>query len=255
MIQKLISLLFIFIMLLFLFPGLLPALESEKRGYVDDMLWLILRDGPGNNYEYIKTLKSDTPVLVLEEQGNYFRVKLNSGQKGWVHKRFISFEVPKSQIIAELRQTNERLENKIKKLEADPQQRIIKVPKAKTDAAAKAATEKLIREMESLLKITLDTASNADLSFSDNKEEYKLLIERLEEIRKIVKNNKVLQEKTKSLSKEVASLQAKTPETPIFFKPDMIKWAFFGVGVLLLGWIFGHTISIRKRRRGSLLID
>ena len=127
--------------------------------------------------------------------------------------------------------------------------------KAKTEAAAKAETEQLIREMKSLLKTAMDAAANSDLSFSDNKKEYKTLIEQLGKVREIVKENKSLHEKAESLSEKVASLQSKNPQTPIFFKADMIKWAFFGVGVLLLGWIFGHSISIRKRRSGSSLLD
>jgi SH3 domain protein len=251
--KKLISLLCVFIMLLFLFPSFLPAQKSERRGYVDDMLWLILREGPGDNYRIIQSLKSDTPVLILKEQGNYFRIELESGQKGWVNKRFISFEVPKSQIIAKLRQTNESLENRIKELELNPKRKIIKVTKTKTDAAAKAATEQDIMEMESLLKIAMDTASDAALSFSGNKEEYKIFIEQVGKVREIVRENKVLHEKIKSLSEEMASLQLQGPGTLSFFRADMIKWAFFGVGVLLLGWLFGHSISIRKRRGGSLL--
>jgi SH3 domain protein len=253
--KKLISLLFVFIMLLFLFPGLLPALEPERRGYVDDMLWLTLREGPGNNYRSIKKLRSDTPVLIVKEYGRYFKIELESGQKGWVNKRFISFEVPKSHIIAQLRQANEGLKNKIKGLGAQAKPQIIKGTKAKTEAAAKAETEQLIREMKSLLKTAMDAAANSDLSFSDNKKEYKTLIEQLGKVREIVKENKSLHEKVESLSEKVASLQSKNPQTPIFFKADMIKWAFFGVGVLLLGWIFGHSISIRKRRSGSSLLD
>jgi SH3 domain protein len=260
--KKLISLLFVFIMLLFLFPGVLPAIEEEKKGYVLDMLWLSFRDGPGEDYRSLRSLRSDTPVLVLEEQGKYFKVRLNSGEEGWANKRFISFAIPKTQIITELKQTNEELENKIKELEARPSQN--QPVQNQPIKEIKADTKGFIKEMEALLKTAMDTASNANLSFSDNKEEYNTLIEQLGNIREIAKENKALHDKTKSLSEkikslsdQIESLQSESSEAggPIFFKADMIKWALFGVGVLLLGWIFGHSISVRRRRRSSSLLD
>jgi hypothetical protein len=111
-------------------------------------------------------------------------------------------------------------------------------------------------EMENLLKTAMDSTSDAELAFSDNREEYKILIEQITKVRELARENKALHEKTKSLYGQLSSLQeTQNSLTPLFFKSDMIKWALFGVGVLILGWIFGHSISIHRRRRNSYLLD
>ncbi|MCP4023747.1 MAG: peptide-binding protein, partial [Desulfobacteraceae bacterium] len=37
------------------------------------------------------------------------------------------------------------------------------------------------------------------------------------------------------------------------FKTSMIYWFLAGAGVLFLGWLIGHNVSLRKRRASSLL--
>src|SRR3989339_1132534 len=111
---------FQFLVLLLLFLGL-PSLLPAQSGYVSDVLFLTFREGPGNSHAVIKRLKSDTPVSILEEQGEYYKVELESKETGWVDKRFISFETPKMMAIETLKQENKTLENKILELETQLQ--------------------------------------------------------------------------------------------------------------------------------------
>lgn len=45
-----------------------------------------LREGPGMNYKVIGTVKKGTSVTILEEKGNWFRVRLENGKEAWVSK-------------------------------------------------------------------------------------------------------------------------------------------------------------------------
>ena len=102
----------IFMMILCLFPSLIWA----KTGYVSDRLILNFRQGPDTASDVIKTLKSDTPVIILEEKNEFYKIELQSNETGWVEKNYIIFEMPKTLIIDQLKKENNSLKNKISKL-------------------------------------------------------------------------------------------------------------------------------------------
>lgn len=233
--------LFQFLILLLLFFGL-PSLLPAQTGYVSDMLFLTFREGPGDSYAVIKRLKSDTPVSILEEQGEYYKVELESKETGWVDKRFISFETPKMMIIETLKQENKTLENKILELETQLQSTRNQISTGGNESGQK------IKELEAALKTAMDETEKTNLSLSDTQKKYDTLIEQSRNIQQIVNENKALQEKNEILSAELSEFKSKGPG---LLKTDMIKWSLFGVGVLLLGWLFGHSTSINKRRRGG----
>lgn len=112
--RKLLFNLMIFAIIICLFPQFVFA----KTGYVSDMLVLTFRQGPGSSYAVIKTVKSNTPVLILEEKNDFYQVELQSKEIGWVDKKFIVFDLPKTVIIDQLKQENKTLENKILTLES-----------------------------------------------------------------------------------------------------------------------------------------
>ena len=65
-----------------------------------------------------------------------------------------------------------------------------------------------------------------------------------------MEKNKVFEEQNITLAKKLAQLEK---ETSHMFRAGMLKWFLAGVGVLLLGWIIGQSVSSKKRRSGSLL--
>ena len=207
----------IFVMIICLFPQLVLA----KTGYVSDMLMLTFRQGPGTSYAVTKTLKSNTPVSILEEKNEFYKVELQSKEIGWVDKNFIVFELPKIFILDQLKQENELLKDKILKLESLTQTLEDKILSQKTDNSQK---------------------TKASSPFSDNRVKYDTLI----------KENKMYQEKNSIFSKEIELLKKKNKN---LFKTDMIKWFLTGVGVLLLGWIIGQSVFSKKQQSRSSLLD
>jgi SH3 domain protein len=225
---------------------LFPQVSMAKTGYVSDMLLLTFRQGPGNSYAVTKTLKSNTPVTILEEKNGFYKVELQSREIGWVDKKFIIFDLPKAFIIDQLKQENNTLKNKIEKIESSAL-----MLKDKINARKEEYSQK-IKSLEASLKEALDEKIRISNSLSDSRRKYKTLIEQSKNIQKIVKENKMLKEKNKKLSKNLTILQEKNKN---LFKTSMIKWFLAGVGVLLLGWIIGQSVSSRKRRSGSSLLD
>lgn len=71
--------------------------------YVSDRLYLSLRNAPDPEQPALDLLSSDTKVDVLETQGHWARVRLEDGKTGWVWKRYLVEDVPKSLIIEHLK--------------------------------------------------------------------------------------------------------------------------------------------------------
>ncbi|MBE9078630.1 SH3 domain-containing protein [Romeria aff. gracilis LEGE 07310] len=58
-------------------PGSYQAVVSQPIG-------LILRDGPGIEYEQIGGVEYETELVVIEEQDGWQKVQLPGGREGWV---------------------------------------------------------------------------------------------------------------------------------------------------------------------------
>jgi len=232
--------LIVFIIIISLFP----LASSARTGYVSDMLFLTFRQGPGNSYAVEKTLMSNTPVVILEEKNGFYKVELESKEVGWVDKNFIIFTLPKTLMINKLEKKNKNLSNKIMKLESsvgELQDKLLSIEQ--NDSQTK-------EELEISLKKALDEKNKTINMLSDTQGEYETLTRQSKNIKNIVKENKILKEKTQTLSKELATIKGKDKN---FFKTGMIKWFLTGSGVLLLGWIIGQSVSSKKQRSSSLL--
>jgi SH3 domain protein len=93
----------------------LSALTADaKTQYVSDELLITLREGKGNEYKIIKTLRTGTPLEILEETEHYLKVHTEEGLEGWVLKQYITSETPKAKIISGLRQEIDRLKTESK---------------------------------------------------------------------------------------------------------------------------------------------
>ena len=84
--------------------------------YVTDRLYLSLRTAPDPGQPSLTLLESDTRVDVLEVQGNWAKVLLEDGKTGWVMKRYLVTDVPKSIMIEQLKRQIERNDISLKNL-------------------------------------------------------------------------------------------------------------------------------------------
>lgn len=107
-----------FISLIILCTGT-AAYAQSGTGYVTDRLILTFRQGPGPSFPVIKTLESDTPLTILDQEGDYLKARLSSGETGWVDKQFVIFDLPKTMIIETLEQEKADLKKQLHELSAE----------------------------------------------------------------------------------------------------------------------------------------
>ncbi len=200
------------------------ALCHAQTAYVSDILILTFRKGPGPGYPVISALKSDTPLTIIKESNGYLKVELSSGEQGWVDKNYVVTDLPKSIIIDRLKKENAALEDKIRAL---------------TEQIDQAAMEQLKKENRTLTQ-NIETL----------KSQYAALKTASANVTDTLEENKRLKTRNASLS---AVLVQQKENNGFMFKTGMIKWFLAGVGVLLLGWVIGLSVSSRKGGSGSLL--
>ena len=222
----------------------IPIYSQARTGYVSDTLILTFRQGPGTSFSVLKTLRSNTPLTILEEDKGYFKVALASGDAGWVDKQFVVFETPKPQIIEQLNREKTALETRVGTLSSSLDQLKARLATEKSDQGEKAVA------LETSRKEVLDKNAALLTQLKESQANYSTLQAQSENVIEVVEKNEALEKKNITLSNRLAQLEK---ETSHMFRTGMIKWFLAGVGVLLLGWIIGQSVSSKKRRSSSLL--
>ena len=222
-----------------------PAFSEPRTGYVSDMLLLTFREGPGNDFTVMKTLPSNTQLTVLSEEEKYMKVQLKSGDVGWVQKQFIMFSPPKSIQIDKLTRTNMALEKKI--ISMTTQIKELKTSMASSPKKRSQPTKNLDKAIAELNQKN----KNLSLELKKTKDQYNQLVSQSGNVHQLITENKSLVSENKKFAHDMALLKEENSDR---FQTAMIKWFLAGVGVLLVGWLIGQSISSR-RRRGNTLLD
>ncbi len=233
------------ILLVFLTCFGLADVCPARTGYVSDMLILTLREGPSRTFPVIKKLQSDTPLTILEEKDLFLKVGLESGETGWVDKRYVVYTLPKSTVIEQLKAENKALEEQITQVKA-AQETMTLTP----DSSLPQISEEKLKALELELATANEKINALEAAAAQATEKYQTLLNDSDNIKEIVSSNKRLKRENIKLAQEIQGLEDQTSH---LFRTGMIKWFLAGVGVLLLGWILGHSVSLGKRRRNSLL--
>ena len=204
-----------------------PLVYAETR-YVSDQLVITLREGMGNRFKVIKTLPTDTQVVILSEHDNYYHVEVEGNIQGYVLKQYISRKQPKTQVItqlrAELAQTTKKLTAAQQSTEGSQQELV-------TQQAQVAELVESLKLSEELLETT-----QSELADLQVKSENVVLID--EERQRVKTELSAVQKELEHLRQENHSM----------LNEAMIKWFLAGGGVMLLGWIAGKFS--RKKKRG-----
>lgn len=124
--------------------------------YVTDRLYLSLRKAPDTGGPSLGLLPSDTKVEVLETEGNWAKVDVEGGRTGWVMKRYLVKDLPKSLLIEQLKGQIEdskiiperlRKENASLKKEIDTLKNQIIQQKTRLEITTKENTLKRLKEI------------------------------------------------------------------------------------------------------------
>ena len=67
-----------------------PQLAPSSRVVFVKWPQVGLREGPGTNFKVTAQVQKGTALEVVEEQGNWYKVRLEDGQEGWIGKATVS---------------------------------------------------------------------------------------------------------------------------------------------------------------------
>lgn len=216
----------------------LVSVVSAETRYVSDNLVITVRELPDDESPHIKNVTTDTPLEVLEERGEYLKVRLENGDEGYVKTRYTTTATPKTTIIDNLNRENSRLQQQYDDLKASLNEQ---------QSSGLSKQKELQAELERLKKeLAQKTASNSSLETELAKldKEHTTLKNNAENVVQIVNQAEELRVENERLAVEFESMQ---DENAMLLRTAVIKWVLTGAGILFLGWIMGKA-SRNKRR-------
>lgn len=229
----------ILFLLVLIMAGMSAAPAIAETRYVGDQLIITLRQGKSTQHKILKTLKTGTPVEVLEEDDSYLRVRTTDGTEGYVLRQYISSTPPKSLRIDELEIENSQLQSKISALQ--------KTNNA-LESQLKEIGDKYEGEFSELSTKSGDIEQRLDEALNNERlitEKYNTLVEQSGNVVAIAKERDQLRQENKKIVSAMKQIQEKNEKMA---DSRMIKWFLAGGGVFFFGWMIGK-ISRKKRSR------
>ncbi|MEQ6885189.1 TIGR04211 family SH3 domain-containing protein [Salicola sp. Rm-C-2C1-2] len=133
--------------------------QAEKR-YVDDVIYVPVRSGPGNEYRIIESaLRSGTPVEVLEkdEETGYSKIRFGDGEEGYIATRFLSAERIAEERLQDVQEQLTRTEDELSQAQSKLEQsrsKLEQAQQAKQDLESRL--EETNNELERIRSISED---------------------------------------------------------------------------------------------------
>lgn len=208
----------------------LAVAAGAETMYVSDELIITLREGKGTQYRIIKSLKTGTPVTVLEEGDKYFKVRIKSGEEGYVLRQYMTPEIPKKDVIASLENKLERLNQQLKE----------------TDKGRGSLQEELTSVREDQ-RLTLQQLQEKTAALQALEKKYEDLKVRSQNVLSLSEERDRLQSENTQISAELISLRE---ENKSLMRTAMIQWFLAGGGVFFIGWLIGKVSRKNKKRGG-----
>jgi len=231
----------IFCFILTCFILVVPDIAPAETLYVTDQLVITVRRGASNEHAIIKTVKTDTPLEVLEhEEGDkYAKVRLTSGEEGYALVQYLTADTPKTQIISRLEKEVEKLRNTLEDVENKRDQLAEDLKNLKEETSSKSEElNSYASELESELFSTRQELQSLS-------ETYAALLDKSDKIMQITSERDRLLDDNRQLTAEVQLL---SEEKSSLMRSGMIKWFVAGGAVFFFGWLIG--IISRKKKQG-----
>ena len=233
------TILTIFFIVAFIVSASINSVFADTR-YVSDRLIISVRDGQDQNAAVLGYLETAAPVEILEENGDFLRIRTEDGLEGWVRAQYIVSETPKTLII-------DNLKNEINVLNKE-----IQAIKNKEDSTSNTLSEskkmyrEKIEELKEEVNINQKFAAKAKSDFIELNNKYTNLLNNSKNTEKLINEVEKLKKSNNELNTEVKSLRMDR-KNPL--KSNRIQSFIAGAGVLLLGFILGGSAKKRKKTR------
>ena len=203
------------------------AVQAETM-YVNDIIKITVRTGPGINHKIVTMIKSGERVEVLkpeEPAKDWSFVRIANGKKGWVLNRFLKSKEPDGLILERLKKKHTSLKNQA--ISLIEENKVYKKENNKLNSEVK-----INKEMSYKIKSSYETLKKESAEFLGLKSNYEKTSSKLAEQTK----------KAEKLEEELTNL----------LLHQNIKWFLSGAGVLLLGFVIGFSTK-RQRKRPFLV--
>ena len=199
---------------------------AAQTAYVTDQFEILFRNGAGDEYKILKTIKSGDAVTVLklDSTTRYARVRLNDGTIGWVLSQFLLKEPVARTRLEKIQQSLSQLKTENAQYKAQLEALHNQQRKSKGDNEnLSSKAQQLSREIAEIRK----TAANA-LKIQAERDYY-------------LNENKRLENEKNKLEQENNILE----------NSDSQDWFLIGAGVLFAGIALGFIIPSFSARRSS----
>lgn len=213
--------------------------------YVSDQLVITLRQGKSTKHKIIKTIKTGTSMELLEKKKDdpYVKVKLGTGEIGYVLDQYTTQETPKSAIISLLEKEVKGHEKKLSQLDVERQKlaadlKALKDEKAQKEEELGSAAAGLDQE----LKQAKDDLQELTAKYNDLLDKSQKVVQVTDERDSLLKTNTILTSEVDVLRNENSGMK----------QSGFIKWFLAGGGVFFFGWIIGKVFSGKKTQRLSI---
>jgi SH3 domain protein len=192
--------------------------------YVTDSFEVTIRTGKDITHKIIALAKSNQKVEVLKQEDEWAFIQLHDGKEGWMLSRFLTENIPKEEVIKELKQQNENL---LRTVALYKQENIPLKEENQQLAASLKKQEETLREIEE----AYNTLKQESADFL---------------------NLKAIYEKTSAdLIAQTKRVEALEDETKSLRWNKGLRWFLSGAALLLVGILIGG--SFRRQRKSSLL--
>lgn len=214
------------LVLVFLLQLSTAAFVAAGPVYVKPSSEVVVRRGQGTDFKIIAMVKDGTQLELVEESGDYARVRLANGNEGWMLKRFLSTSPPIAERYEKLQEEFDALEQEARKTQAD-----IK-----------------------LLNVELEKANEEIVSLAGQRDqlqkEYNQIVEDTADVVKIQQRQEQTAQENSSLKQRLSVAEQ---ENATLANDRTLYWFLAGAGVFLVGLLIGKMPSPSRRRKSSLL--
>ncbi len=210
------------------FIVLFSTVVQAEAMYVDDIIKITVRTGPGIDHKIVAMIKSGEKVEVLkseEPEKDWSLVRITNGKEGWVLSRFLTSKEPDGLVLDKLKKKHNVLKNQAVSLIEE--NNVYKKENKKLNSELKTN-----KEISNKTKSSYETLKKESAKFLELKSNYEKTSSKLIEQTK----------KAEKLEEELTNL----------LLHQNIKWFLSGAGVLLLGFVIGF--STKRQRRQSFLL-
>ncbi|MFW6374451.1 MAG: TIGR04211 family SH3 domain-containing protein, partial [Thermodesulfobacteriota bacterium] len=86
--------------------------NAQNTMYVNDVIKITMRTGPGIDHKVIAMLQSGETVQMLEQNPDWSKVRLPDGKEGWALTRFLTSKKPNEVQLRQIEEAYEELDQK-----------------------------------------------------------------------------------------------------------------------------------------------